>query len=309
MQTDIILKTKSQRMDSAVKLIQGLALSDINVLIVGGHGTGRDTAAHEIHNLSRRRSETLRIVRCNEVSEKDMALDSGECVYLDELHCLSGRSQLRLMKELKRAKNTRVIASATYALGPKIDDGKFSYDLYLMIAQGRVELPSINDRREDMRQIIRFHLVRLCKKYNKQVRLDGEALKLLVSYRYEAGITELANILERAVIINKSGIIRSNSIMSILDMENVTYASLICGSGLDLREELKRFECQLIETALADRGTLNDAAAQLGLPVTTLWRKCASYGISTGNKADCTKNSKADSAIESQISSEMQGAD
>lgn len=270
---------KDKRMKIIQDQINKIAATDLNVLIVGEYGTGRDTAAKSIHEISSHKDEAMIKVDCINATENEISLSAGAMYYLDEVHRLSGRAQTKLMREMRRVQNARIIASATKAIGERMDKKSFSYDLYLMIAQNRVELPGIAENSGDLKDLIRDIVKQVAKKYNKSVRISSNAVELLIKYDYEANYTELENLLTRAVIVNKSGVIKANSIMTILDMENVIYATLIKGSGLDLQEELQRYERKLIVMALKDNGSVRKAANQLGMAYATLWNRCKQLGI------------------------------
>lgn len=270
---------KNKRMEILQEQINKIAATDLNVLIVGGYGTGRDTAAQSIHKNSCHKADDMIMVDCINAAEKDLSLEGGAIYYMDEVHRLSGRAQLKMMREMQRVPDARIIASATKALGEKMDRKRFSYDLYRMISQSRIELPSITENQAYLKDLIRDTVKRLSKKYNKNVRISGTAMEMLMEYNYEADYVELENLLTMAVLVNKSGVIKSNSIMTILDMDNVIYATLIKGGGLDLHEELQRYERKLLVMALKDNGSVRKAAQQLGIAPTTLWNRCSQLGI------------------------------
>lgn len=276
-----VIKTKNTDMANVLFSAEAAAQSPMNIMICGETGSGRDTLAEAIHYMSGKKDEIMYGVLCGGESGEDIEALVPGLIYLDEVHRLPKRLQKKLLIKLKdNGDKMRVISSVDRSVDDMLSRGLFYRDLYYLLAAIRLDVPGLRQRGQDISMIVRDLISKYCRKYQKQVRIESGAMKLLKYYRYPGNIAELDCIIQRAVLINSGGIIRTNSIMSILDMENVVFASLIKGSNLEYQKEMDRLSRELIINALRDTGSMRKAASQLGLSHSTLWDKCGSLGLS-----------------------------
>lgn len=279
-ETDGMIKTKNKGMKKVIEEIQIAAKLPQHVLIVGEQGTGRDTVAKMIHAKGPRSEEPFIKVDAGSLDEKAVKLRGSGVLYLDNLENMTKKMQAAMYSSMRRmGMNVKIISSATGKLGERIDANKFDYDLYLALAGYRIPLPALRQRKEDIADSARCMVRRFNKKFGKDTKLDGNAVSVLRQYVFEGNFTELEYIIGLAVLKNKTGVIKSNSLLSIIDMDNVIFACLAKGNPLSLKNETQRLEKSMIMNALRDTGSMNKAAVQLDVDVSTISRKCKAYGV------------------------------
>lgn len=273
------IKTKNMNMLRILGELDDVAIGDKNVLLIGGPGSGRDTFANIIHNRSLRCNDGFHKIQCKGASVEEMKLNPAGTYYFDRVEHLTVKAQHRLMEEIDCVPNARIISCSSQKLNDKLDGGKFYKKLYYRLCERTITLPSLQSRREDITDLTREFIRYYNWVYDKDVTIEKGALNLLKYYRFPGNITELRNIIDRAVLVCRGKAIKTNSIMSILDMENVVFQSLVSDSPLSLKSEVDRLERNMIETAIANQGSMTKAAALLDIDVSTISRKCKQLGI------------------------------
>lgn len=233
---------------SAIGIIPRAAACDVTMLIVGATGTGKEMCARAIHYLSPRAGKPLIPINCGSVPaelfenelfghEPGAFTDArrpkrgliseaeGGTLFLDEIDTLPLSAQVKLLrftqdKQYKplgastyRHANVRVIAATNCDLKKKIADGLFREDLYYRLNVVSLSLPSLDERREDIRPLAEQFLKASAAEYNRPARRfsDG-AMRKLMSYSWPGNVRELENIVCYAVIMGEGTIIRSHDI-------------------------------------------------------------------------------------------------
>jgi DNA-binding NtrC family response regulator len=214
--------------------------SDTPILIQGETGTGKEFIARAIHYLSPNFNGQLVSVNfaaipkdlieselfgyeggafTRESAGERMGLveqAAGGTLFLDEVADMSMEVQAKLLRFLdegeyyrvggtrKHKVRTRIVSATNRNLQSLIDEGRFREDLYYRIAVLKVEVPSLNDRREDILPIARHFLVEFGEKFEKPFTgISPEAEEALCSHRFKGNVRELRNIIERGVLIGK----------------------------------------------------------------------------------------------------------
>ena len=157
--------------------------------------------------------------------------------------------------------------------------GDFPKDLFRTLAEVFIQVPKICQRREDIPAMVRDALRKYNKKYDKHVKIESSAMTHLVHYNYRSNISELYNIVERAVLINTTGTIKANSILSVLDADSLSLVTMMKDDKLSLKESLDRYERTLLVNAINDTETAEAAARLLHISRSSLYAKCSKYGI------------------------------
>lgn len=273
------IKTKNMNMLRILGELEDVALGGKNVLVTGGPGSGRDTVAGIIHKKSARCNDGFYKVECKGAVAEDMELGPEGTYYFDRAEHMTAKAQRKLIEEIDRVPNARIIVSAGPKLKAKLDEGKFYKKLYYRLCERTIDLPSLQSRREDITDLTREFIRYYNWVYDKDVSIEKGALNLLKCYKFPGNITELRNIIDRAVLVCRGKVIKTNSIMSILDMESVVFQSLVSDSPLSLKSEVDRLERNMIQTAIANQGSMTKAAALLDIDVSTISRKCKQLGI------------------------------
>lgn len=209
----------SPAMRSVERVIANLAATDISVLIVGEHGTGKRTAALQIHRVSARREEALLYLACAAVSPQSfngrkngksqqnlpqILADAGTIVF-EEIRELSSGCQLKLMQLLDQRERAtlslpRLIATAKKSLDAEISGGRFREDLYYRLSGVCLHMPSLRQRKEDIPLLMKFFLGKYATMFVRpEPRLSEETEGAFLSYSWPGNIRELENV-ARAIV-------------------------------------------------------------------------------------------------------------
>jgi formate hydrogenlyase transcriptional activator len=218
-------------------------------------------------------------------------LANGGTVFLDEVGELPAETQIALLRvlqehEFERVGGTRpiradvrVIAATNRDLQAAIGAGSFRSDLYYRLHVFPIEIPALQERKEDIRLLVEYFIDRYARKAGKKITDIGEkTLELLQSYRWPGNIRELQNVIERSVILCETEIF---SIDESWLSQQPTLAEQKNQIGLPLK--LLAQEKNMIEAALKEsHGQVfgpSGAAAKLGIPRSTLESKIRSLKI------------------------------
>jgi PAS domain S-box-containing protein len=306
---------KSENMKVVMDLVGTIGPTDVTVLITGESGTGKEVIADEIYFKSKRKSKPFIKVNCAaipaELLESELfgyeggaftdAKKTGKIglfelanegtILLDEIGDMSLNLQSKLLRVLQSKEivriggnkpiklDIRVIASTNKDLQEEIKKEKFREDLYYRLNVVPIELKPLRHRKEDIYYLTNEYLDRYNKKYGKEAKLEKEVMKIFEMYKWPGNIRELKNLVERVVVINKDGIIKYKSILSTLDMENASFAMIMCDNNYNLKSTVQKLERDMIKNSIKRCGSVNKAASQLGLSQPALWKKCKVLNI------------------------------
>lgn len=234
---------KSKVMQEIFHIMQMVAESSANVLITGESGTGKELVARAIHKKSLRKTKPFVIVDCTTIPENLLeselfghekgaftgAVDrktglieiaNEGTVFLDEIGELPIFLQKKLLrflqeKEIQRIGSTqrikvdvRIISATNRDLEKAIKEGLFREDLYWRLNVVRINLPPLRERKEDIPLLVNHFLNKFSKENNKPLpQLEPEVMDALLNYDWQGNIRELANVIERAVVLSPSGLI------------------------------------------------------------------------------------------------------
>lgn len=232
-------------MKPVLEMIQRVAPSDANVLILGENGTGKGLIARRIHQLSRRASQSLIKVNMGGIAESvfeaemfghvkgaftdaksdrigRFELADGGTLFLDEIANIPAAQQPKLLRvledgELERVGSSRTIrvdvrlVSATNAdLADEVAAGRFRKDLLYRLNTVEIRLPPLRERREDIVAMAEDFLARFGKRYQREgLRLSAAAERELLAYRWPGNVRELSHVIERAVLMANGSTIAS----------------------------------------------------------------------------------------------------
>lgn len=218
-------------------IIEKVAQTDARVLITGPNGTGKELVAHWLHEKSERSQGPMIEVNCaaipSELIEselfghikgaftsavKDRAgkfeAANGGTIFLDEIGDMSLSAQAKVLRALQESRiqrvgsdkdikvNVRVVAATNKNLKKEIEEGRFREDLYHRLAVILIQVPSLNDRREDIPLLIDFFTNKIADEHgNTKKVFSKEAITLLQNYDWTGNIRELRNVVERLIIL------------------------------------------------------------------------------------------------------------
>lgn len=237
---------ESKALELIKQTVDRIAPTDARVLINGKNGTGKELVARWIHDKSNRADGPIVEVNCaaipSELIESElfghekgsftsahkMRLGKfeqahGGTLFLDEIGDMSLSAQAKVLRALQESRITRVggekelavdvrvIAATNKDLRAEINKGLFREDLYHRLAVIVIEVPSLNDRKEDIPALVEHFMSRICDEYgmNKKT-IEAAALKLLQQYNWTGNIRELRNVVERLIILSKDKITKTD---------------------------------------------------------------------------------------------------
>jgi NtrC-family two-component system response regulator AlgB len=307
----VVLESASPAMQRALATARQAAGSDVTVLLTGESGTGKNVIASAIHGWSPRAAGSFVKIACTTLT--DQLLESelfghvkgaftgawkdkpgrleaaqGGTVFLDEVGDLPPELQAKLLRFLEEHRfervggsetttvDARVIAATNRDLESDVRDGRFREDLFFRLNVVAIALPPLRQRMADLPALIERLLAALCLRHQRpSLRLAPEARRVLDAYRWPGNVRELVNVLERAVVLARGDVVQAD------DLPDRLLAPEDGGGAArpDAALSLDQLERRHILQVLADAATLEEAAARLGINVTTLWRKRKRYGI------------------------------
>jgi DNA-binding NtrC family response regulator len=227
----------SESIERIKEMIDKVAPTDARVLITGPNGTGKELVAHWLHQKSERSKGPMIEVNCaaipSELIESELfghvkgaftsaAKDragkfeaaNGGTIFLDEIGDMSLSAQAKVLRALQESRiqrvgsdkdikvNVRVVAATNKNLKKEIEDGKFREDLYHRLAVILIEVPSLNERREDIPLLIDYFANKISKEQGTAKKsFSAKAIKLLQNYDWTGNIRELRNVVERLIIL------------------------------------------------------------------------------------------------------------
>mgnify|MGYP003770783637 FL=1 len=297
----------SPKMVELRSLIQKVAPTQANVLILGENGTGKELAAKAIYEASDRSNKPFVQVDMGAITESlfeselfghakgaftDAKADRvgrfeaahGGTIFLDEIGNLTLRMQSKLLSVLQRRVVTRVgehldrpidvrvIAATNANLEELVASREFREDLLYRLNTIELTLPALRERGKDVLSLSEYFISKLNKKYAKEVlSLSETAKKELIEYQWPGNIRELEHTLERAVIMAQSAVIESSDLLL---KSSHTKSSRADTTNL---EELEKQTIQ--EVIQKCDGNMSKVAKELGIGRTTLYRKIEKYGL------------------------------
>ncbi|MBU2928408.1 sigma-54-dependent transcriptional regulator [Winogradskyella psychrotolerans] len=227
-------------------MIDKVAPTDARVLVTGPNGTGKELVAHWLHQKSERSKGPMIEVNCaaipSELIESELfghvkgaftsaAKDragkfeaaNGGTIFLDEIGDMSLSAQAKVLRALQESRiqrvgsdkdikvNVRVVAATNKNLKKEIEDGKFREDLYHRLAVILIEVPALNDRREDIPLLINYFAQKISNEHgNVNKSFSDKAIKLLQNYDWTGNIRELRNVVERLIILGGTEVSESD---------------------------------------------------------------------------------------------------
>jgi two-component system, NtrC family, response regulator PilR len=296
----------SEPMIAVFQLIETIAPTSSTVLITGDSGTGKELVARAIHFNSQRRDKPFVALNCGALSEtlldselfghvrgaftgadsnKKGLIEVAEkgTIFLDEIGEMSQLVQVKLLRILQERKfrrlggteevdaDIRIIAATNRDLTKMVAEGRFREDLFYRINVIPLRLPPLRERREDIPLLAEHFAARFAGQMGKKiVGISGGAMSLLQAYPWPGNIRELENAMERAVALERTPSILSESLPELVRSGShavVAAASQKAGGfpdvGFDLEQHVQHIEREYIAEALRRAGGVKVKAAEL----------------------------------------------
>ncbi len=293
---------ESDAMQKVFEMIDKLADTDANILVLGENGTGKDIMAKTIYQQSPRSNDIFISIDLGSISESlfeaelfgyekgaftdakkskpgRMEVASGGTLFLDEIGNLSLPMQAKMLtaiekKSITRLGSTKDIAidvrfiSATNAnIYQAVANGTFRQDLLYRINTIELHIPPLRERGNDIVLLAEYFLSKYAHKYKKDIqRLSLEVKRKLLSYNWPGNVRELQNIVERAVVLSSGKALKADDF--------ILTTNAVQKMNQEENFNLEKLEKETIEKALiVSNGNLNKAAEMLGISRYALYRK------------------------------------
>src|SRR5271166_1110496 len=305
---------RSPALQKALEQVAIVAPTDSTVLLQGETGTGKELIARAIHNLSARRRRTLVRLNCaaipsglleselfghergaftgalNQKKGRFEIADQGT-LFLDEIGDISLELQPKLLRAVQEQEferlgsantisvNVRMIAATHRDLPVMIRDEKFREDLFYRLNVFPIEIPPLRERREDIRLLVNYFASKFSRRMGRQITSIPKAtMEALTNNAWPGNIRELANFIERAVILS-----RGEELKLPMGEVLVSYSRSVAAPASTFQANFQEAERRVIIDALsASSGRISGnggAAERLGLKRTTLQHKIRRLGI------------------------------
>ncbi len=207
----------SEAMRSVFAVLHRVARGQMNLLVEGETGTGKELAARAVHQHSARRHGPFRVVDCSllngDAADRELqppAPDAlppmiqsalGGTLFLDEICELPPSVQPRLLRILESAADVRVIASSNRNVDEEVRQERLRKDLFFRLAVARVRMPSLRTRKEELPALARHLSAHL----GASLELTQQTLGLFEAYDWPGNVRELRNVLERGAVMQEAG--------------------------------------------------------------------------------------------------------
>ena len=297
-------------MSQALGLAERVSRTDANVLITGESGSGKDVVASFIHAKSARASRPLVKIDCatlpgglleaelfgyergaftgaNEAKPGRFEAAGNGTIVLDEVAHLSTDAQAKLLRVIEEREferlggrktiklDARLIALTNVDIDAAVRLRRFREDLFYRLNVIHIEVPPLRERKEDLSKLIQLFVKQYAAKHGRKAeRVSPPALKLLQAYEFPGNARELANIVERAVIIASGKSIEER------DLPSGVSAAVNAQRQQKKPLSLAQMEASYISQMLAaTKGNKTECARILGISRKNLYEKIARYQL------------------------------
>jgi len=307
---------KSKPMQEIEELIDAMAPSDANVLIVGESGVGKEVIANTIHARSRRAGQPVVKLNCAAFPETMIegelfgyvkgaftgamhdfpgmiAAANGGTLFLDEISDMPADLQTRFLRVLQEREyrplgstqtmkaDFRAIASTNRPIAQALAENRMRSDLYYRLNTFQIEVPPLRKRKEDIPPLIAQFLKQFSQQLGKpEPDISPDAFQKLLDYSWPGNVRELQNAIEYAVVLARQGLIDVKELRTEIQLPPAlqqTELSALPRSGVQSLDDVER---NAILQALAEcRGNKKKAAELLGIQRPTLYNKMKRYAI------------------------------
>jgi len=301
---------RSGEMQRIIEMTLRIARVDSTILLLGESGVGKSLIAKLIHKQSDRSKGPF--IRVDLAGIPDSLIESelfgyekgaftgakpegkpgffelanDGTLFLDEIGEIPLSSQSKLLRFLEdheiirvggtasKEINVRIIAATNKNIEEMISQKKFREDLYYRLNVVPIYIPALKERRDDILPLIHYFLEKFNKDYKKNKSLSPETVETLCKYNFPGNIRELANLIERLVVVSE------NDQIQITDLPNAvtsfvakTISYPLISEDIPLKDALERYEISIIERTLKKYGSQREAAKALKVDQGTISRK------------------------------------
>lgn len=323
--TGMAIVTADPQFRKVIEVAVGVAQSSASVLVQGESGTGKELLARLIHQSSGR-SGPFVAVNCAALPENLLEselfghekgsftgalttkigrfeLANGGTILLDEISEMEPALQAKLLRVLQEREvdrvgasrpipvDVRVVATTNRDIRKEVQAGRFREDLYYRLNVIPLMVPSLRERKGDVRLLVDYFVKRFSQEGLKKIA--PEVMSRLEAYQWPGNVRELQNACERAVLLSPDEVLTAESFL-LGSLEQLVSPSegdaLRLFSGLSVAEAEKRL---IIETLRVTGNNKTKAAELLGISIRTLRNKLHDYGMASGDGADAGRGGDA----------------
>jgi len=300
----------SKRMMEVYDFIDKTSKINVNVLIQGQSGTGKELVARALHFSSDRKDQPFVAINCSAIPENLLESElfghtkgaftgatenqkgvfeqaNNGTLFLDEIAEMPYQLQAKLLRVLEnwefkpigsdktRTVDVRLISATNQNIQEMISNKLFREDLFYRISTISLNLPTLNDRISDIPALTNYILKNISKKFGKEIKIMPDAITLLTKHNYKGNVRELENILEQAAVSSTNNKIEVRN-LTISEEQNFLDDCLGNANGMSLKDLEKKYILKILETT---SGNKKKAAEKLGIDRKTLYNKLGEFGL------------------------------
>ena len=300
---------KSESMQHVYNLIDKVAKTDANILILGENGTGKELVARAIHQRSLRKDKVFVSVDMGAITETlfeselfghtkgaftdaredrvgRFEIANGGTLFLDEIGNLGLPLQSKLLASLQNRQVTRIgsnkpiqvdirlICATNMPVHDMVAENTFRQDLLYRINTVEITIPPLRERVKDIPLLAEHFVQMYAGKYRKSIsKIDKSAIEILQHYNWPGNIRELQHAIERAIIMCENELLTHDDFLFLT--LNTTHEET-----LPLNFNLEEIEKNVIQKAINKHsGNISKAAKELGLTRASLYRRLEKHGL------------------------------
>ena len=300
------LSEASKKLHEYIKLV---APTDMSVLITGESGTGKEVTARAIHDNSKRKEQSFVAVDCGAIPKEIATSEffghvkgsftgavedkkghfeaaNGGTLFLDEIGNLSYENQIQLLRALQERKikrvgsnkeidvDIRIVTATNEDLTEAVENGSFREDLFHRINEFSVEIPSLEDRVEDLPLFADFFLRKANRSLGKNVEGFSEDVKdIFRQYHWPGNLRELQNVIKRAVLLTSGNTVEKEALPKEVYRSKESNVNVDNFSKADYEKE------QIVKALKQSNFNKSKAAKLLQITRKTLYNKINHYNL------------------------------
>lgn len=288
----------NQRMERIFELIETISQTDSTVLVSGESGTGKELIARAIHNKSPRRDRRFVSINCGALPEnlleselfghskgsftdayrdKEGLFEHAHkgTLFLDEIAEMSQKMQVKLLRAIQERRirrvgadreidvDVRIISATNRDLAAEMKDGKFRSDLFYRLNVISIQLPTLRERKDDIRPLMQYFLSLYNKRFSKNILgFSEEVAAQFMEYDWPGNVRELENFVERSVALEKDDMISSKSLplellyhVSAIPTDQKDIPAILATEDFSFSEYIDELSRRIIAEALEMNGS------------------------------------------------------